>query len=180
MSFRRAYRLCLIYSILVIIGILVPRAVQTQPFEYVITFNNVVVRGVDSVETPDVVHRELPGSDKSSSPSEPGLDRSMRGEPTGPPPKPWETGTDRVKGGEGGLGLGQSPRITMRLPGSLLPSEPGQGTGNPSFGQEGFLVEAFWAGKIGTREGFFKHAHFHPPDLSTGFEAQHLGNPDEL
>ena len=27
---------------------------------------------------------------------------------------------------------------------------------------------------------FFKRAHFHPPDLSTGFEAQHLGHPDEL
>jgi hypothetical protein len=178
MSFRRACRLCLISSILVTVGILAPGAVHTQPLEYVITFDNVVVRGVDSVETPDVVHRELPGSEKSSSPSELGLDRSTRGERTGPPARAWETGADRVKGGEGGLG--QSPKITMRLPGSLLPSEPGQGTENPSFVQEGFLVEAFWAGKIGTREGFFKHAHFHPPDLSTGFEAQHLGNPDEL
>jgi hypothetical protein len=41
-------------------------------------------------------------------------------------------------------------------------------------------VEAFWAVKTGTGEGFFKRAHFHPADLSSGFEAQHLGNPDEL
>jgi len=139
-------------------AVLVPGAVHTQPFEYVITFDNVVVRGVDTVDTPETAHRELPGLDKESPLA--------------------EAGTDRSKGGEGAVG--HSPKITMRLPGSLLPSEPGEGTGNPSFVQEGFLVEAFWAGKIGTREGFFKHAHFHPPDLSTGFEGQHLGNPGEL
>ena len=169
--------LCLTYSILVGTGILVPSAVPTQPFEYVITFDNVVVRGADSVDTPDVAHREVPGSGKSSNPMEP-LDRSMRREPPGQPPKAWESAAEPLK--EGGGIQGQSPKVTMRLAGSSLPSEPGQGTENPSFVQEGFLVEAFWAGKIGTREGFFKHAHFHPPDLSTGFEAQHLGNPDEL
>jgi hypothetical protein len=68
----------------------------------------------------------------------------------------------------------------VRTPGSLLPFEPGQGTENPSFIQEGFLVEAFWASKIGTAEGFFKRAHFHPPDLLAGFEAQHFANPDDL
>jgi hypothetical protein len=56
---------------------------------------------------------------------------------------------------------------------------PGQGA-NPNFVQHGFLVEAFWAVKTATPGAFFKRSHFHPPDLSTGFEAQHLGNPDEL
>jgi hypothetical protein len=147
------------YSFVAGAGIaLVPGAVHTQPFEYVITFDNVVVRGVDTLDTPEIAHRELPGLDKELPLA--------------------EAGTDRPKGSEGTAG--QLPKVTIRLPGSLLPFEPGQGTGNPSFVQEGFLVEAFWAGKIGTREGFFKRAHFHPPDLSTGFEAQHLGNHTEL
>lgn len=57
---------------------------------------------------------------------------------------------------------------------------PGQGTANPSFTQHGFLVEVFWAVRTGTPEGYFKHAHFHPPDLAAGFEGQHFGNPTEL
>jgi len=180
MRFGRARRLCLMFSFVAGAGaVLVPGVVHTQPFEYVITFDNVVVRGVDTVDTPETAHRELPGVDKESPPAEARTDRSKGKEPVARQPLSVPgTGTDRSKGGEGAVGY--SPKVTMRLPGSLLPSEPGEGTGNPSFVQEGFLVEAFWAGKIGTREGFFKHAHFHPPDLSTGFEAQHLGNPDEL
>ena len=57
---------------------------------------------------------------------------------------------------------------------------PGRGLANPSFVQEGFVVEAFWAVNTGSNGAYFKRAHFHPPDLSTGFEAQHLGNPTEL
>ncbi len=180
MRFGRARRRCLMFSFVAGAGaVLVPGAVHTQPFEYVITFDNVVVQGVDRVDTPETAHRELPGLDKEFPLTEAGADRSKRKEQiAGQPPNVTETGADRLKGGEGAAG--QLPKVTMRLPGSFLPSEPGEGTGNPSFVQEGFLVEAFWAGKIGTREGFFKHAHFHPPDLSTGFEAQHLGNPDEL
>lgn len=155
-------------------------AAHAQPFEYVITFDNVSVRGVDTVDTPDIAHRELLGLDKGSRPAEATADRPKQMERiAGQPPKAPETGAARRATGSEGP-PGQLPKITMRLPDSLLPSEPGQGTANPSFVQEGFLVEAFWAGRVGTREGFFKRAHFHPPDLSTGFEAQHLGNPDEL
>ena len=180
MRSRHARQLCLIYSFAAVAGItLVPITVHTQPFKYVITFDNVVVKGVDTVDTPEMAHRELPGLDKALPSAEAGANQPKRmARIPGESPKVAETGADRPKGGVGVAE--QLPKVTMRLPGSLLRSEPGQGTQNPSFVQEGFLVEAFWAGKIGTREGFFKHAHFHPPDLSTGFEAQHLGNPDEL
>jgi len=72
------------------------------------------------------------------------------------------------------------PKLTVRSPGSLLPFEPGQGTENASFRQEGFLVEAFWAQKTASREGSFKPSHFHPADLSTGFEAQHFAGVNDL
>lgn len=67
----------------------------------------------------------------------------------------------------------------LQVPASALAFSPGAGN-NPSFVQEGFLVEAFWAVRMGAPEAGFKHAHFHPPDLSSGFEAQHFGNPHEL
>ncbi len=58
---------------------------------------------------------------------------------------------------------------------------PGQRTPtNPSFVEEGFRVEAFWAARVASPSGYFLRGHFHPPDLSTGFEAQHLGNRSEL
>jgi hypothetical protein len=153
-----------------------PTVVRSQPLEYVITFDNVAVRGIDTVDTPELVHRDLSVLDSSS---EGGADRPKRTERTaGSPAKAEEIAGDRMKKSDAPAPL--LPKITMRLPGSFLPYEPGQGTGNPSFVQEGFLIEAFWALKIGSREGFFKRAHFHPPDLSTGFEAQHLGNPTEL
>src|SRR5882724_9861555 len=42
-----------------------------QPADYVITFDNVVVRGADLiVDTPEVAHREVPGLDRFSSPGE--------------------------------------------------------------------------------------------------------------
>src|SRR5215471_2402073 len=72
------------------------------------------------------------------------------------------------------------PKLTVRSPGSLLPFEPGQGTENGSFRQEGFLVETFWAQKTASREGSFKPSHFHPADLSTGFEAQHFAGVNDL
>lgn len=165
---------------------LVARSAHPQPFEYLITFDNVVVRGIDSGDSPEVAHRELPGLDKSSAPAEADLAKRRDGV-AGQPPR-----GDGLGGQPRGGGLaGQPPRedsiaelptkkLTTRTLGSVLRFEPGKGTENPSFVQDGFLVEAFWAGKIGTSEAFFKHAHFHPPDLSSGFEAQHLGNPDEL
>ncbi len=160
-------------------SILIPSAVRTQPFEYVITFDNVVVRGVDTVDTPDLAHRSCRGSTRNRPRG--GEDRSIQGEGTvaRQPPSVAGTGTDRVQGRRGSSWvLAQGSQCAF--PARCYRPSPERERGNPSFVQEGFLVEAFWAGKIGTREGFFKHAHFHPPDLSTGFEAQHLGNPDEL
>jgi len=135
---------------------------DAQRFEYVITFNNVAVQGIKgSVDTPEVAHLEVPGMEKSSTSAEKGDDR---GKPIERPP-------------------GQLPKVIARSPDYplpfALPFAPGQGA-NPSFVQEGFLVEAFWAVKTGKSDAYFLRAHFHPADLSTGFEAQHLGHPNEL
>jgi hypothetical protein len=130
---------------------------DAQGFEYLITFDNVVVQGLEgTADTPEMAHRELAAGENPSALAE----------------APWAKRSDRP--------AGPSPKVTGRAPDSLLPFAPAQGTANPSFVQEGFLVEAFWAVKTGTREGFFKRGHFHPADLSSGFEAQHLGNPNEL
>lgn len=138
---------------LVVFGFLliVAGPVRAQPSEYVITFDGVTVRGIGGIyDAPEVAHLDPAGLEKGSSPA-------------------------------------GSPRATQPLPERPLPAPvsslalaPGEGTKNPSFVQHGFLVEAFWAVRIGSPFGYFKRAHFHPPDLSTGFEAQHLGNPDEV
>src|SRR5712691_4521979 len=175
-------------------------------FDYVITFDNVAVRGIEGIEeTPETAHQELPGAERSS--SEPGGNRgepaARWGESWGNRPEPGghrvEPGANRAEPGGHRVGpgadwtepgskraepreasTGQSPSLSWSSLASPLPLAPGSGTDNPSFIQEGFLVEAFWAVKTGTREAFFKRAHFHPADLSSGFEAQHLGNPNEL
>ena len=68
-----------------------------------------------------------------------------------------------------------------RAPSSPLQFAPGQAiAANPSFVEHGFRVEAFWAARTGTPRASFVLAHFHPPNLSTGFEAQHLGGRNEL
>jgi hypothetical protein len=132
---------------------------DAQPFEYVITFNNVVVQGIEgTVDTPLVAHRKLPGAEKSSPLAEGVADRTKQSEPPN----------------------SQSASVTWRSPDSRLSFAPGEGYANPNFPQEGFLVEAFWALKTGTPEASFRPAHFHPPNLSSGFEAQHLGNHDQL
>jgi hypothetical protein len=122
-----------------------------QRFEYVISFDNVAVEGPGtSPDTPELAHREVIGLDVV------------------------------VAQGHAALAGGVPPKLTVRSPGSLLPFEPGQGTGNASFRQEGFLVESFWGNKIASREGSFKPSHFHPADLSTGFEAQHFAGVNDL
>jgi len=122
-----------------------------QRFEYVITFGNVVVDGTGtSPDTPELAHREVIGLDAV------------------------------VAQGHAALAGGVPPKLTVRSPGSLLPFEPGLGTENASFRQEGFLVESFWAKKAASREGSFKPSHFHPADLSTGFEAQHFVGVNDL
>jgi hypothetical protein len=152
MKIRRGRRLSLTCCLIAGGSIALAAVVgNTQPFEYVITFDNVVIQGRDQTyDTPELAHREVLGLDKL-------LDPVNRG-----------------------AIAGQSPKVTMRSPGSLLPFEPGQGTDNPSFVQEGFRVEAFWAQKTASRQGSFKLSHFHPADLSSGFEAQHFAAPSDI
>jgi hypothetical protein len=193
-------------SLLVAAGIAVT-AVRgdAQRFEYVITFDNVVVQGIDgAVETPAVAHLDPPAGAESKPSSEarrepsdeprpelpPLLPPEARPErPAPPPPEPFgvlrpaPVANPQADQGRGSQRRpeGVSPRVTLSV--SLEPQlslAPGRGRLNPSFVQEGFLVESFWTAKTGTGEAYFKRAHFHPPDLSTGFEAQHLGNPNEL
>lgn len=57
--------------------------------------------------------------------------------------------------------------------GLLLPEDQ-------SFLEDGMWVEAFWALHTGRPEGVLIRGHFHPQDLSTGFEGQHFGDRKEL
>ena len=147
-----------------------------QSFEHVITFDNVVVRGGDLIDSPEVAHREIPGLDNAAPSVE------WRSDGIGPKPGAKTilgSAQPPIDSARSMTGSPPLPKVSVRV-GPLLPFEPSDGTNNPSFVQAGFLVEAFWAGKIGTVEGFFKRAHFHPADLSTGYEGQHFGNPNEL
>jgi hypothetical protein len=155
MRLRRGRRFWLTGCFLAGVGIALGADLgHAQRFEYVITFDKVVVQGIKGIaDMPEAAHRELPGLESSSPSAESDPDQAKRGE--------------RL--------AGSSPKATWDLP-----FAPGRGTANPGFVQAGFLVEAFWAGKTGTSGGIFKRAHFHPADLSSGFEAQHLGNPNEL
>lgn len=120
--------------------------------EYLITFNRVLVEGRPPTGgTPAEAHQSSPSE---AAPLEPSDD----GDTSAPAPSVIEL----------------SPRTG-------LPFTPGQTPpANPSFVEHDFRVEAFWAVRTGTPEGYYKRAHFHPADLSSGFEAQHLGNPSEL
>jgi hypothetical protein len=233
MSIRADRRFRVTCGLLAGVGIaLLTTRGDAQRFEYVVTFDNVVVQGIDGVtETPALAHLEVPtvgqrksldgGEDRPSGDAqcetpdsarrEPGslLPREPRStilprEPGSPPPckqgsglsreplvpdqrgllsaertiSSRERATDRILGSERIFDPARSG--TARLLDPLDSAPPGRGLANPSFVQEGFLIEAFWAVKTGTGEAYFKRAHFHPPDLSSGFEAQHLGNPDEL
>jgi len=176
MRIRRGRALWLVWCVLGAAGItLAADRGHAQRFEYVITFDKVVVDGIGGpAETPALAHLDLP----TSTPNE-----SSGGEkpPTSAPPKTDQTKkSDRLDWPPPNLrgrvpdsqpSVASSPRISY---------PPGLRLGNPTFIQEGFLVEAFWAVYTGTNEAFFARAHFHPPDLSTGFEAQHLGHPKEL
>jgi hypothetical protein len=138
---------------------------SSEQAEYVITFNAVVVRGVIGLyDTPEVAHLEAPVSEQTVLPEQ------VRR----PAPAP------SASGASGPSPQTSPPRDLRGRPTHPLVFAPGQGTANPSFVEKGFLVESFWAVNTGTPQGYFKKAHFHPPDLATGFEGQHLGNPTEL
>lgn len=126
---------------------------MTEPTQHVITFDQVTVQGYMGIyDAPEVAHLETVGA---------------------PPVPPPSTGTGRP----GAPVVATTPKLAALSPLALA---PGEGTSNPSFVQNGFLVESFWAVRLGTSNAHFKRAHFHPQTLATGFEAQHLGNPDEL
>ena len=131
----------------------------TQPAQHVITFDHVAVQGFMGIyDSPEVAHLETVGAERLPGPQPPaGAERGAR--PGAPPVVP------------------PTPRLTALSPLALA---PGEGTSNPSFVQNGFLVESFWAVRLGTPSAHFKRGHFHPQHLATGFEAQHLGNADEL
>jgi hypothetical protein len=86
---------------------------------------------------------------------------------------------------EAKLASGPGPALDTAVrgpsPHSVYAFAPGKMVrANPSFVEKGFVVETFWAVRIGSADAYFARAHFHPPDLATGFEAQHLGNAHEL
>jgi hypothetical protein len=164
---------------------------EAQRFEYVITFDKVVVQDIEGVtETPDMAHLDLPTVVPRKQPG--GTSRDVLDEARSEQPGAvlrerlgWEKPSpeaerqpDQSKGSE--RPDGASPGAARRSLERPISVPPGRKLGNPSFVQEGFVVEAFWAVKTGSRDAYFKLGHFHPPDLSTGFEAQHLGNPTEL
>jgi hypothetical protein len=168
--------------------------------EYTITFGNVTVRFPGAIdETPEAAHLEPPtdeGSegqgdriDEADTPAsrpDVGRERQLRARPG-----PWRGGYPWDRSGR--LADPQPPPPSRQAhppdeafgaasgaPLQPLAFAPGQGTANPSFVQHGFLVEPFWVVKTGSPQAYFKRAHFHPADLATGFEAQHLGNRNEL
>ena len=138
---------------------------EAQRLEYVITFDHVVVDRTDAnPESPEMAHRDLPEMARPVASAETEVDKTRQGER----PKPLDPLAE------------PSPRIIRHSPGALPSLAVPSGANNPSFVQAGFVVEAFWAVKTGTPDAYMKSAHFHPPDLSSGFEAQHLGHPNEL
>lgn len=145
-------------------SILAASPAWAEQVEYVITFNQVTVRGFMGIyDTPQMAHLDLSG-DAQPSPLEKGNG------PSAPLPVP-----------SGGSPVVTAPPPAVRgRPQNPMAFAPGEGVANPSFTEHGFLVESFWAAGTGTPEAYFKRGHFHPPDLASGFEAQHLGNPREL
>ncbi len=134
---------------------------DAQRYEYVITFDKVVVHNdTGTTETPAMAHIDLPTVAPREQPG------AAPREPlsVGKPP-PWaDRKGDQAKGTE--RFEVPSPRVPWRAPEPQTSTPPGRGLANPTFVQEGFLVEAFWAVNTGSSDAYFKRAHFHPPDLS--------------
>ena len=143
--------------------ILAPGSASAESVEYVVTFNTVAVRGpVGLYDTPEISHLDPPDNTRT-------LRSEIGGNPAERPDSP---------------GRGTIPEPALMgprgRPTQPMAFAPGQGEVNPSFVEHGFLVESFWAVKVGSPEGYYRRGHFHPPSLATGFEAQHLGNLNEL
>jgi len=154
---------------------LLPTAVRSQPLEYVITFDNVAVRGIDTVDTPELVHRDLSVLDSSA---EGGADRPKRTERTaGSPAKAEEIAGDRMK--KAMHRLPYCPRSLCGFPGlsyrmSLARVQATQAS-SKRFSHRGIL------GAQNRLAGGILQAR---PLSSAGsldrIRGQHLGNPTEL
>jgi len=153
------------HAVLAILGLLLVAGSALPEERVSITFKEVKVKGFMGLfDSPAVAHRDPPDDGQVGSP-----ERGVR--PGNPAPSLPGT-LPRTH---------DVPLAAVRArPTQPMAFAPGQGTANPSFTQHGFLVEVFWAVRIGTPEAFFRRAHFHPPDLASGFEGQHFGNPTEL
>ena len=187
---------------------LAPVETPGQAYQYVITFDNVEIRhpdgdsralvvvhadhlrqeaaltAVEPVEDPSGVPG-LPG--KPPTPPQPNLERFARGDHLRR--DRWVDHAEETAAAEAAAARrGVNPtapapmpiNAATGLPIGTLTFAPGSGVVNPSFIENGFLVEAFWTVRNGRPDGHFRRAHFHPPDLSTGFEAQHWGYQHEL
>lgn len=137
-----------------------------EPVEYLISFSQVTVRGFTGIyDTPEMAHLRASLETEAQPPTTEKEERLGDPVPVLPGAPPVTV---------------KSPPTDRGRPANPMAFAPGEGTANPSFTEHGFLVEAFWAAKTGTPEAYFRRGHFHPANLNSGFEAQHLGGPHEL
>jgi hypothetical protein len=180
--------------------------VHAQESEHVISFDDVAVSEPEGVMSlPEVAHAERLAEELRSRLREAEAEDCAPPEGSAPAPPSRSAGRPSPAAGAGRAPAREeacarrsdigAPRTGQPSPEGSTPAprasagigQPGprwfaprEGAANPSFVEDGFLVEAFWSVKTGTPQGRFVRAHFHPPDLSTGFEAQHFGYGHEL
>jgi len=168
---------------------------QSDATEVTITFDSVQVSGIETDTLSNrVLHlRESEASEPAPPAEEPatqGAATTPQGTakpPQGAPQSSQGTPTSPQGKQESPQRKPESPQATPKgleplrkpLSGRAIPA-PGAGLFNPSFIEQGFLVESFWAVNTGDANGYFVRGHFHPKNLETGFEAQHFGGPREL
>jgi hypothetical protein len=176
---------------------------QSDAVEVTITFDRVTVSGIETdLLTNKAVHALDPTETTDAAPS--GEERSdgvqsavpNRDQAKGPThapqsgaPAPQAAGKtapsatrpsqDPANPSKGAANARDGAARVPSVPRRLVPA-PGAGVFNPSFIENGFLVESFWAVNTGDPAGYFVRGHFHPKNLETGFEAQHYGGSREL
>ena len=164
-----------------------------QDFQYLISFDRAVVRHPgDLVQVPFIAHAERLAQEATEARRiGPGGVGRAEAPAEAPAPVPARSARFGSPGcaSRGRPSRGRAPREPPADP-TARPSRtrpplatafaPGDGTANPSFVENGFHVEAFWSVRTGSPQGHFIRAHFHPGDLSTGFEGQHYGHTHEL